>query len=415
MKDNNLWHLFFWKEWYDMLYRKYITPENIIGKGQPKQYDKVFTFDEETGEPTEYFVKPIEYQKVIFVEKDRYTYMLPEQFESQLPLKPIKYFECLEKKSNKTVFRFVQKVSSVNVPSDSLGKSFREMVDKFNPIEHTNPLHNTLMKLLAISSAYKGVGICVCSQPEFGKGVNFGLLKYLGQKTLFLTDPTKAFLYQGLLTNNILVFDEMTTCKSEMLREVETTIKKLKDNTPELPKQALKWGSQKSEADLRKKSTIFTYNRPQDLKKAEKAFENIWSNPGAIFSRLPRFLFEGSVAQSMNNPNDAAIEEAIENNAQFFKDNTMMMSYWVKNLHTQLKGWGRDTLNLKGRHYTNVEGWIDAIEAYSQTNEEFQSYLTELNNMQENYKRMLQGKTVLSVNNGELKIEDINKVEEEII
>lgn len=389
MKD--YWHTFFWKEWHDRLFKKYITFEDVVGKGKPKQYDKVYTFDEETGEPIEHNIKPVEYQKVVFIEKNRNNYMLPVIFEKDFPLKPKKWLECLEKKSNKEVFNFVTEVISVNIPADSLGKSFKEFIDNYNPIEHTNPLHNTLMKLLAFSTTHKGVGVCICSEPEFGKGVNFNLLKYQGQKTTFLTDPTKAFFYQSVLNNKVLVFDEMPTCKAETIKEIETTVLKLKDNSPELPKQALKWGSQPAEADLRSISTIFTYNRPNDLKAKEKQFESVWNNPGAIFSRLPRFLMEGRVQQSMTNPSNVQISEAVEKGADFFKQISMQTEYWSKNIHTQLKGWDRTELNLRGRHYTNAESWIDCIEAYCETEEEFNTFLKELNKMKNKYKQMLKG------------------------
>lgn len=387
----NKWHLFHWKEWNDRIFKNYITADNIVGKGKPKVYDRVWTFDEETGEPTEYNVQPKETQRVIFIEKGNKSYMLPVIFENELPLKPKTSFDCLEKKSNKEVYTFITSVTSVSLPSDPCDKTFRQFIDGFNPKKHTNPLHDTLMKLLAFSSAYKGVGVCACSEPEFGKGVNFNLLKGMGRKCIFVTDPTKAFLYQALLTNQQVVFDEMTTCNTTALREIETTIKKLKDNTPELPKQALIYGNQSSSADLRMISTIFTYNRPQDLKDKEKSFEKIWGNPGAIFSRLPRFLFEGRVAESINNPSKAEINECLSIEDEFFKENIKMCTHWCDNLHTLLKGWDRSILELKGRHYTNAEGWIDAIEAYSKTEEEFQEHLRELNLMQDNYKKMLRG------------------------
>jgi hypothetical protein len=268
--------------------------------------------------------------------------------------------------------------------------SFKEWVDSLNPIKHTNPKHLTLMKLLVVASCHSGVGAGICSTPEFGKGIFFSLMKYMGNKVAFLKAPTEAYLYQCVCANDVLVFDEITTAPSEKVTMIENLVINLKDNTPELPKQALTKGYQKKSADLTKMSAIFTFNRPQDLKRG-KPFEEVWGNPAAIKSRFPLFLFDGKVDQSMDNPSPKEMETAIHEQADFFKEEMKKAKYWVSNIHTELKGWSRALLSLKGRHYTNVKAWVDVIEAYCDTEEEFKEMLLEINKCKQNYNRMLQG------------------------
>ena len=390
--NDKLWHTYYWAGWNEMIYNEYITADDIRGSKAPQNYHEVFAFDPETGEPTAHPVMPIDLQKIVFVRKNGQNYMLPVQFEQEFPLRVVGGFECLAKKSDKTVYKFVKKVASINVPADALGTSFRERIDSFNPIEHTNPLHLTLMKLLAFASAHSGTGVGICSTTEFGKGIYFSLLKYAGTNTVFLKAPTEAFLYQSVCINKTLVFDEITTAPSEKVTLIENLVIGLKDNTPELPKQALTRGYEKKSADLTSVSAVFTFNRPKDLKRG-KPFEEVWGNPAAIKSRFPLFLFTGKVDQSVDNPSPHEIQEAIHNQKEFFKQEMMKTSYWAKNLHLarEGKGWDRSVLALKGRHYTNAKAWIDAIESYCETPEEFRKYLVELNKCRNNYERMAKG------------------------
>lgn len=389
---SQLWHTFYWSGWNEMIYSEYITEDDIQGQGAPQNYHEVFSFDPETGEPTAHPVTPIDLQKIVFVRKNGQNFMLPVRFEEEFPLKVTNGFECLAKKSDKTVFKFVKGVKTIKVPADNRGRTFRQRVDSFNPIKHTNQKHLTLMKLLAFASAYSGVGVGICSPPEFMKGVFFNLLKYMGTNTAFLKAPTEAYLYQSVCINKVLVFDEITTAPSEKVTLIENLVIGLKDNTPELPKQALTRGFQKKSADLTKISAVFTFNRPKDLRRG-KPFEEVWGNPAAIKSRFPLFLFDGKVDQSFDNPSPHQLEKAIKEESDFFKGEMMETQYWVENLHEAFehKKWDRNVLTLKGRHYTNAKAWVDTIEAYCETADEFREMLVELNKCKENYDRMVKG------------------------
>jgi hypothetical protein len=407
----NLWHTFYWKHWNTTIYHEYITTDDLPTNKSPQLYNKVFVFDEEQNEMTEKLI-PMEHQKVVFVRKKGSLYILPLVFEQQIPVKPMESFECLEKKSNKNLHNFVTSVKSVSVPSDSKGTGFREWVDNLNPIKHTNELHMRLMKLLVVASAYSGVGVGVCSPPEFSKGVFFSLFKYMGTTISFLKAPTEAYLYQCVCANKVLVFDEITTAPSEKVSMIENLVINLKDNTPELPKQALTKGYQKRSADLTSMSAIFTFNRPQDLKRG-KPFEEVWGNPAAIKSRFPLFLFDGKVDQAMDNPSPHEMEVAIKEHAQFFKDEMMKAKYWTTNIHLLQKDFNRSNVKLQGRHYTNSKAWYDVIEAYCETQTEFDLYVSELNRCNYNYSKMIKGQAVQGETDNKIKptIEEVNMVE----
>lgn len=389
--DRLLWHHYNWKEWNARKFREFITDKDIKHKAIIQHYPSVFRIGAEDGDIYEFPITNTVHQKIVFVDKGREKYLLPVIYEEEFPIKPVETFECLIKKSDKTVYHFVKKVKSIKIPADAEGKTFREFIDSFNPVQHSHPKHWTLMKLLAIASKYKGIGVCACSTPAFGKNANFTLLKYMLTRVSTHKSPTPAMLYQAILTNDVIIFDEFTTTKADVIEPIESTILGLKDSTPELPKEALTIGSQKAEADLVNKSVVFTYNRLDNLKDGSKFLDHKWSNPDAFKSRFPQFLFQGRVLETMTNPTAQEIKDTLATRDADFKSIARQISYWTQNLSTQLKGFDRSASSLKERHYTNAEGWLDAIEAYCETQLEFTEYLIELNSMRHDYDLMVKG------------------------
>lgn len=389
--DRLLWHHYIWKEWHARKFRDYITDKDIKYKAIVQHYPSVFKISDVDGDIYEFPITNTVHQKIVFVDKGREKYLLPVIYEEEFPIKPLDTFECLIKKSDKTVYKFIKGVASIKIPADSEGKTFRQFVDGFNPVQHSNPKHWTLMKLLAIASKYKGIGLCACSTPAFGKNANFTLLKYTQTRVSTHKSPTPAMLYQSILTNDVIIFDEFTTTKKDVLAEIESTILGLKDSTPELPKEALTIGSQKAEANLVNKSIVFTYNRLDNLRADATFIDHKWSNPDAFKSRFPQFLFQGRVLETMTNPTVQEIQDTLDNRDNELKSIARQISYWVQNIGTALKGFDRSALGLKERHYTNAEGWIDAIEAYCETQLEFTEYLIELNSMRHDYELMVKG------------------------
>jgi hypothetical protein len=352
MVVNNIeWHTFVWKAWHDNIYKEFITTETIASASYEEHYDKVFQINDSDGMVEEYNPR-VEHMKVVRFTKNGKQYVLPTIFLEHIPLKISSTFDCRLKKAEKVLTKYITGIKPISVPSNNYDKTFREFIDTWNPIEHSKPLHWTLMKLLVFASKYKGIGLCACSEPAFGKNVNFTLLQYAVDRIVTIKTPTAAKLYQSVLTNDVIILDEFTTSKAEELRNIQNMILGLKDNSPELPKQSLAIGKQLQAADLVNKSIVFTYNTMKDIKKTAVFFDDKWDNPKAIQSRYPQFLFEGRVLESKNNPSEKEIEKALE--TDFIKHKASECSYWIKNLGTQLKGWDRSVLGLIASQKTSL-------------------------------------------------------------
>jgi hypothetical protein len=316
---------------------------------------------------------------------------LPVLFEEQLPVIVGEWIECQLKPSDKTIYRFATKVKSMRIPQDNCNKSFKEFVDNLNPVEHTNPHDYTFLKVLSVATKYKSVKCCLCSEPNFGKNSLFMVMHHILDKCPRLSGPTPARLYQVIANNDVVVVDELTSVKNEQVREIEGMVLQLGDNSTEYIKHSQAVGRQLKEADLVKKSIVFTYNRVEDVGDSGRFFDDKWNNAAAFKSRYPQFLLRGTVVGDAPVYSYAEIRQKLSEYSDNIKDVAKQLSYWTNNFNKHLHGWNHDKLKLRGRHKTNLSGLIDAIDVYSQTQEEFDDWCLFINNSMSAYKKMIKG------------------------
>lgn len=387
MKD--FWAYPILKHWKRNIYAKCLTHDDYQGKAIPEFYDTVYRITPE-GMSTMYDVKPDDIKKVVRMQKDNKRYLLPILYEDQLPVVVKESMECQLKPSDKSIYNYILQVSSMSIPAEQNG-SFKAFIDNFNPVEHTSRDDWTFLKLLTIASKYKSVKCCVCSEPGTGKNSNFMILHHILDKCPRLSGPTPARLYQAITNNDVVVIDELTSVKADMVREIEGMVLQLGDNSTEYIKHSQTIGRQLKEADLVKKSIIFTYNRTTDIGARSTFFDDKWNNVAAFRSRYPQFLLNGKVAGDAPVYSYGEIEKLVEQYGDQIKSVAKQISYWTTQLHKHIHNWNHDKLHIKGRHKTNLSGLIGALDVYSESQEEFDRWCEFITNRLETYKTMIRG------------------------
>jgi hypothetical protein len=407
------------KQWKKDIYARCLTHDDYQGKALAEFYDTVLRITNE-GMSTTYDVQPDDLKKIVRMQKDNKRYLMPIIYEEQIPVIVIESMECQLKPSDKTIYNYVLKVKSMNIPAEQGDQTFKEFVDSFNPVEHTSPKDWAFIKLLSIASKYKSVKCCICSPPSTGKNANFMVMHHILDKCPRLSGPTPARLYQAITNNEVVVIDELTSVKGDLVREIEGMVLQLGDNSTEYIKHSQTIGRQLKEADLIKKSIIFTYNRTEDIGKKSTFFDDKWNNPAAFKSRFPQFLLDGKVIGDAPTYSYAEINDMVEEYGEQIKGVAKALSYWTQNLNKHLHKWNKDKLHLKGRHRTNLSGLIDAIDCYSETQVEFDAWCEFIQRSMDNYKKMVKGESVKWEKEQRIKVEEVdmsklNAYEEEII
>jgi len=391
------WNFWCWNAFNHKLYSESITTDDVLD-------DKAVEFHEslvmlESNNSVEYTV-PESFRECVRVVKDGEKYLLPLKFADALPLKVTNEFKCQIKKYDRKVWKFITGVTSLSISGDSYGESFKQFVNSWNPIKHSEPDHWTFIKLLSVASVVKPIKVCLCSEPNTGKNSNFTIIgKILGRVGRFGT-PTLAVFERSLYYNTVTIIDEITSIAPSQMRELEPVILTVSDNSPEYRKHSLAQQSFLNRVDLGKCSLVFPYNRKKDVDKTGgKFFDEVWNNIPALKSRFPQLLVKGVVEEFMPNLNKAEAKKMMEDNFDSMRKVAKQLVYWKDNLHKHKHDYKLKII-LSNRHLTNLQSIIDVMDAYSESQAEFDQWCSFLLMRIDAYKQML--------NTGEYSINENN-------
>lgn len=219
----------------------------------------------------------------------------------------------------------------------------------------------------------------------------FNVLRTITNDVCIQRTPTLAVLETILFYNKVILFEELSSLTSTEVRQIEPVIFVGGDGSPEMQKHSLAKNSVMNNIDLTEISFIFPHNRPQDLQKDSKFMLDIWKNPEAFKSRFPCILIEGKVTSQLSTPSKKTSIEVMNMNYSQMLEVSKNVIYYVQKLDEELHHYNRKLLRLTdARQYPNIEGLIDVIDAYCETQTEFDEWIQWLNQRMRAYQQMLQ-------------------------
>ncbi len=401
--DLEYWNYWIWNAFHKRIYSKAITTMNII-EGDLEFYESVFKIEDNQIIQADI---PEEYREVYMVNHHGVKYVLPTKFAKETPLIPSNSFKCQLKRSDKKVWNFITGIKSLSISSEKYHNTFKDFIDDWNPLDHTDPMYWTLLKLIAFASEYKGVKLCISSKPNTGKNANFTIMNKILNNIGRYSNPTLAVFEKSLYYNQTTIIDEITSMSSTQLKEIEPVILTISDNSPDYTKHSLTSTMDLLKIDLSNKSIIFPYNRKQDVEEnGGTFFDEVWNNISAFRSRFPQFYFKGDIITHFKNYNMKEAEEILDNNFDVMRQIAKETKYWLEHLH-KLKHNYELKHQFTNRHLTNLEGLFDVIDVYSDNQNEFDEWVELLVQAKKDY-------WYYNIRNGN-SINDYNKPEEEVI
>jgi len=187
--------------------------------------------------------------------------------------------------------------------------------------------------------------------------------------------------------------------KKADLKELEPMIMNIGDNSTEYNKHSMAQNKRMNTIDLTALSMIFTYNRKQDLHAKGIGFDDMWNNINAFKARYPQILVKGCVTSTMKNLSQNQAKEVLEANFNDMRTVARNYAYWTQELHKHLHNYSRAKITLSTRHMVNMEGVLDALDVYSDSQEEFDEWLDFITEGMQRYKNqdVEDGQVVLEV------------------
>jgi hypothetical protein len=388
MKETELyWNFKVWQAFSKKLYSECLNQDNLENDGMEEFYESMWKIED--GTLVEQSLQPITYRHLVKLSKGNEKYVLAHKDAQNLPIKVTATVPFQLKKSDKRVWKLVTGFQDMSIPAIKT-MSFKQFIDQWNPVEHSHPEYFKLLKIIAIASRWKGVKVGLCSEPEAGKTSNYSLMGFISGDVGRITNPTIAKFESMMYYNRVLLPDEVPNWETKTIRDVESLMIAIADGSVEYTKHSKAQNKSMEKMDADNLSIIFGYNRPEDMKKNEKFFDEAWNNPGAIKSRYPQLLFKGRVTSKMPKLSDSEAVLIMENNFPIMASVAKNYTYFVNNLSKEFHNYDRKWVSqLSGRHASNMQGVIDAMDAYAETEMEFIELCALLNQAMEDYKKMV--------------------------
>ena len=312
-------------------------------------------------------------------------YILPTQFIKHLPINVKESFDCFLRKSDKTIYKFIVEPSSVRITPEKTMK-FKELINIFNPLKHTDTRTWTFLKLQAIGSKAKGGKYRLCSPPETGKNSCDIIIHNITNDNVTISKPTLAKLETLFYYYQKIICNEITSLTSSQVRDVEPFFLNLADESPVFEKHSMAQKKDMNDVDISNASCVFTYNDRASLHIDATFFDDIFANIRAMNSRYPALYLDGRIESELPKLSMAQAKELVEDNFEEMKTMAKNLVYWFSNMSKELHNYNKDKLNLRGRKKVNFECVIDAIDCFCDTQIEFDEWMIWLNERIQEYK-----------------------------
>lgn len=374
-----------WKQFNLKTYQYTLTSENVLNNGNEKFIDIVQELIQQSDGNYQVNEDKLIQTKCIQLEKNGHKYLLPSQWQNNLPINVKSSFDCFLKQSDKTVYKFITKPISVKITGDKI-LSFKDLITVFNPMIHSEHNDWTFLKIQAIATKAKGAKYRLCSEPACGKNANDIILHLIFNDNLRVAKPTLAKLETLFYYNQKVIPDELTSLQPNQIREVEPFFLTLADEAPTFQKHSMAQKKDLNEVDISQASCIFTYNTRSCLGESGKFFDDLWTNYAAFESRYPAFLVKGTIIQEIPKLSTNQAKNILSKNETKLRNIAKCIKYYMDNMTNELHHYDRSKCKLKGRHMSNTQAVIDGLDVYSENQTEFDSWLEWINNSIDDYK-----------------------------
>lgn len=370
----------------------------------------VITFDELKKE--RYFEDNDGQKHCWIAHKDKKDYVLLKEDVEDLP---IKILDTKIINDNKAVFHFISKCSKIGFMAHKQYE-FRDLINKFFDVKHTNPNHFVLLKIIAFASYISRINIRICSNMELGKDGTFEVLNYLTNKIKIASKPdTKAkfdFIIQCASPEGVAVLNELIPKNPEQkyaFIDCLLELGSLKNAYEKGSRGSSSWGS-KDTINVYNTSLVIFYNRLEDVAENDKLnyFDFIYGKQ--VLERYFSIKLNGRIDISQfNDDGDLAIEE----------DNELLgiarsIEWWKQNYKGHLNPFKVDIthLSLSERQEYTFKVICAFLSLYSLNEQELNEWVNLLVQCHYDYKSMISQNSLLDkYNRADVKVVSLNKEE----
>ena|SRR3990167_1123573 len=332
--------------------------------------------------------------------KDKRDYLISDEKISTLPRK---IENSILIREDKAIYHFITKSAKVGFTPEK-HYSFRELIDLFCSMKHTNNLHQRLLWLIAVGSLLTRINCRIAGNIELGKDSTFNILGYLTNAYAVFDKPRTLAKLEFGLNNKVLVINEVIMGKEEERQNIHDYLLSIGSLSPTYHSKSRATTGKRENYDINNFSLVICYNHLNEI--AEKDKQNYFD-----FS-FGKNILERFIAFKLNGKLDIAqFRDKVNYNTDIDYDLLKIartLEWYKQNWRTELKPFSISTAQygLSERQQEMVHRLAEIISLYAETPEERDELIKELLNCNIAYRQMVLGNNILQDFNGKKTISE---------
>jgi hypothetical protein len=309
--------------------------------------------------------------------------------------KEIKLSECLpllakdlQKVAHRTDVYFLIRKPVVARFKSLQTMSFREMVNTFSSLKHSNTPHQKLMWFVTLAQMMDRCNFRVSSNAGFGKDSTIDIIGNLIGGSATVENPTLAKL-EFLTHLKLLAINEVVDVSKPDWRNIQQFLLAAGAHKPEVTKHSRAMVNGVSEVlDISKFSISLMYNDIDHYIEKDTFFDDMTKD--AVKDRFPALRLYGSFQEDFNQTKSLNLVKHVEEKLEDYKKLIYAYTYYKEHLLQYYHGY---TLNLTfvcpPRWKTNLGRLFKVIDVYCNSQEEFNTWVNVVQQSMIDYEEML--------------------------
>lgn len=275
--------------------------------------------------------------------------------------------------------------------------TFRQLVDSLSGLKHSNPEHQKLLWFMGLTQMFTRANFRICTPAGFGKDSVVATLNNFVGGCASIVKPSRPKLEYRAATVNYLVINEVTKVPKADWELIEPFLLDAGDFKPTIEKQTLGYGVVHNQIDLKHFSIGLFYNDIDHLQSDEENFIDLKAHK-ALLNRFPAFRLYGHFEEDFNEILGIDVPQFVTQHFDEYKRLLYAITYYKQHYTSLLHRYDRSKLRYveSERWKTNIGLLLHTIDIYCKSQEEFDHWITIINDSLTDYEYMLQHKDNLS-------------------
>lgn len=382
LMKNHLLHYEALSEFRTQFYKDLLTYEHVVGT--QLRIDKVSFADGSQDDAFNFWGYRLD--------KDGIKYLLPckDRSGNEIDLKsvlPIMVTATQKVAHRNEVYLLIKKYASARfTPKKTM--EFREFVDNLSYFEHSKPEHLKLYWFITLAQVFGRANFRISSPASFGKDSVVDIMGNLVGNCATIVNPTRAKLEYRTMYK-LLAVNEVASIQKAEWDLIEQFLLDAGAFKPRIEKQTRAFGAVGESLDIGQFSLSLLYNDVDHYHNIENYLD--FKAHKALLNRFPPFRLHGVYREDFTTAKNENIPRFVKAHFEEYKDLLYNYTYYKQHIFDIRHGFStaRMRMNMPERWIANIKALLSIVDAYCETQEEFDKWIDVIEKSMDDYKEML--------------------------